>query len=291
MFEYLTGNKPGKHFSDKTLWRHQMCGNAKRRNNMKFVASAAISLFLALAAYGQTPGDQATSTLTEMGKVTAEIKQLDASEGKLVKDREVNLTSTDELLKGSEANARKATELVSSKIEAYKNEVDQQKAGVAAFAPQADAYNSQCNGTGDQNYVNNCNAWKARLQPEQTRLNNWRDALKGTQAQLSREWENQKSYNAGLKARRDQLSQDTLDWAASKKKYYADRDDLGARFNTLRDKLNQVANRYSNCTKEFINNPKNTDELIKHKCGNIQFDGADFTLKQLRDIAPAWRMQ
>lgn len=249
-------------------------------------------LFLSpLTAFAQTPGDEATAILGQMGQIGNQMKALDDTEGKWAKDRETNLTSTDDLLKGAEANAKKADDLLLAKAQAYSAEVDQQKALAASFEPQADAYNAQCGGTGDQAYVNNCNAWKARLQPTHDRINAWKGELETKKASIQTEINNQEAYEKGLAERRAQLSQDTLDWAARKKAYLANRDELGARFNTLRDRLQQLANQYDNCTAEFIHNPANSDELIKHKCGNIQFDGAAVSLDELRKIAPAWRMQ
>jgi uncharacterized protein YhaN len=64
---------------------------------------------------------------------------------------------------------------------------------------------------------------------------------------------------------REQLTKDTLAWAASKKHVNAVIDDLNARIAGLKQFLS------AHCTSIPANA---TDEEIKHNCGNVQFDGA-----------------
>jgi len=250
-----------------------------------------IGLFLVSPAMAQTPGDQASALLTQLSAVTKQITTLDSTEGKWVNDREVNLTSTKELLDGAVKNANLGSAALTAKMQEYADSKGQHDAQQAVYTPQAEAYNAQCNGTGDQNYVNSCNAWKARLEPQRERLDDWRAGLQQTRERLLQEDAANNTYIDGLNARIAQLSTDTLAWAARKKAYLADRDDMGARFNTIRDRLRQLADQYNTCTTEFINNQNNSDELIKHKCGNIQFDGAPVSVDVLGKIPPAWRMQ
>jgi uncharacterized protein YukE len=54
----------------------------------------------------------------------------------------------------------------------------------ASVIPEVDRYNATCTGTGDQNYVNRCNAWKAQLAPIRDAYNasvqrelTWKDNL------------------------------------------------------------------------------------------------------------------
>lgn len=258
---------------------------------MKSTIIAVLFLCSAAVASAQTPGDKVSGLLTQLSAVSQQIGTLDKTEGKWVTDRETNLISTKELLDGAVKNANLGTAALGEKIQAFVAEKNQHDNQVRQFEPLAAQYSAACSGTGDQAYVNNCNAWKARLEPTRASLDAWKGRLDNTQATLTQESTSNDAYVKGLNERVAQLSQDTLDWAARKKAYLANRDDLGAKFNQIREQLRRLADQYNTCTTEFINDPKNSDELIKHKCGNIQFDGAPVTLDQLRSIAPAWRMQ
>jgi hypothetical protein len=81
--------------------------------------------------------------------------------------------------------------------------------------------------------------------------------------------------NAQVQRQREQLSKDTLSWTGNKKRLNAAMADLNNRISALKNYIN------AHCSSLPTNA---TEEEVKLKCGNVQFDGAAPTLPPCETI-------
>lgn len=256
---------------------------------MKYLVTTVLAALLFLSVPVRANDQQAadlSSKLADLQSISNQIKVLDDGTGAGLAKRKENLTSTKELLDGASNNAKKRDDELLQAAQAYQAATNQQNANVSQHESAVANHNSRCVGTfSDANYVANCNAEADRLDQWMAQLHQSFLQLKDQQTSLKQQVAAQEQYESGLQERYNQLSQDTLEWAANVKKYNADRNDLLVRWNQALALIKPVAASLDNCIGRL---PADADDAqIKHACGNIQFDGVRSTLQRLKDLDPA----
>lgn len=255
---------------------------------MRHVAAVlAVALLFAVPVFADNQtANSLNSKMNEIIDLANQIKDLDSTTGKRLDDRKKNLDDTADLLKGAVDNLK-------PKYDDLEMRFEQNQAVIAQLGAEKDqldaaitAHNGRCSGTfNDQSYVSQCNSEASSLNNQKIDLNNRVDRANDQHTSLVQEGKDLDDYKTGLKQRYDQLSQDTLDWAAQVKQYNADRNELAEKFNAALAQLKQLAGQLQNCIDRL---PASADdEQIKHFCGNVQFDGVRANLPRLRDIDPA----
>ncbi len=120
----------------------------------------------------------------------------------------------------------------------------------------------------DTLFVTKCNA-------EIDKMNEWHDRLKERKSQLD-------VVQAETQQRRATLSEEVTKWSLNVKASNALRNDLDARRKVIQARLDEIKKMVDTC-KEMLRrtNPRVSDEELKLRCGNEQFDGADPKLPPL----------
>lgn len=206
------------------------------------------------------------SNASDFSKATNELADLTTSEVGLQEQvskgqRETkHQTDAAELIKGAETNAKKDKEKLSQDWAAY-------KAKWATLNAQISEHNSRCpNGAKlPKAQHETCHAEFLRLHPQETPRNTERLALDRRQKDMD-------IYVKGLAERRNQSTTDTLkNFQVYKAAMYK-----LTRVQTRISALKQQIAAYQKACREAASN-----EEIKLKCGNVQFDGADSKLAPL----------
>jgi len=106
-------------------------------------------------------------------------------------------------------------------------------------------------------------------------MNEWHDRLKERKSQLD-------VVQAETQQRRATLSEEVTKWSLNVKASNALRNDLDARRKVIQARLDEIKKMVDTC-KEMLRrtNPRVSDEELKLRCGNEQFDGADPKLPPL----------
>lgn len=233
------------------------------------------------------PGGSLTDALTRLQDLK---KQLDDTDfkAKPLADKKRNLDDTTDLLKGAFDNLQKKYDDLNMRIDGHTAKAGPLRDEKQALDASIDSHNGRCGGTyEDQGYVDACNSEAAQLNQQMADFNQRADAYDAEGADLKKEGDDLDDYQNGLKQRRDQLSQDTLDWAAAVKQYVADHNDLVARYNQVVAELQAYENDYSRCM-SALHDPNTPADTVKYQCGDIDFDGKSVTLQALKasDIRP-----
>ncbi len=226
----------------------------KNMKPLSLLVTLALAFVLTAPAKAQEASGAAASInnlITQIGQTSDKIKDIDENQYPTLAKRKENLDSTTDLLRGAITNL-KAKDAV----------LDQDFAANDAAVAQHNA--NQCV---EKNHDGSCSAYTA----EANRLN-------ARTAELKQEETDLNQYRQGLKARVDQLSQDTLEWAANMKKLGGEREDLVTRGKSLLQDLGDTAAQYGVCIERY---PHDSDEELKHHCGNVQFDGVRETIGKL----------
>ena len=246
-------------------------------NHPKFTKLLPLFLLLLLPAIALANdlSDQINAVTNNLNSLQKEIDDLDKNIGQPLVAEKAHLSDTDDLLKGAEKNLNANYNNLTNRITGpggYSAQFATHQAKVASLDARTTDYNRRCSGTfSDRSYVDACNREKAQLDAEADAIRQETVQLRNLRSSLLQEKVELDSYSKGLQDRRNDLSQATLNWAAKVKRYNADRNDLLASYNKALAQLKQL--KYDNCVRRLPQNAK--IEYIKHKCGNVPFDGAN----------------
>jgi len=149
----------------------------------------------------------------------------------------------------------------------------------ASVIPEVDRYNATCTGTGDQNYVNRCNAWKAQLAPIHDAYN--------ASVQRERDWRAnlEPKVNAMAAERQRILNEFARLQALAAANEQAGQAYLAKRAQIIRE-ITELVNNFNSQCETAVNSGNR--ELASETCGQA-FDGNEIHKIHIPDFpSPQW---
>ncbi len=145
--------------------------------------------------------------------------------------------------------------------------------------PEVARYNAQCSGTGDQNYVNQCNNWKNQLEPIRERYNADVERVNAWKAQLEPKIQTDKAEHDRLVAEWTRIYNLGMENERQGQAYLAKR-------KQIIDEITQLVNNFNTQCQTAVDS--GNKELASETCGQA-FDGNAIHQIHIPDFpSPQW---
>jgi len=180
---------------------------------------------------------------TELGQAQAASQALFAEQAAL-QNEEKRLIATRELLDGAKKNFLNEVQAWRGELQAHNADAASQRAAAAQHGAKVQSHNARCTGTfSDQGYVNACNAAAAQLNSyNQSTLDPWRRRVNANAQRVDSRRDTLAMKEKGLNERYADLQRGVLDWTKRKKENNYKLNELQARQDALRQRIQAVLN-------------------------------------------------